>query len=243
MTIVADAGPLRGDETRRDRRSIRLARYDYARPGAYFVTVVAAGREWVFGEVVGGVMRLSPIGEIVRTCWAAIPDHHPSATLDAHVIMPNHIHGILILGGVGARHAVPIVDPAANPRHHATASGSDAGGDDVPDAWARHAVPLHGGGGDIGRKWASDDGAAGGSERFGRPAMGTLPTVVRSFKAASTRQVNALRVAPGSPVWQRNYYEHVIRTDESLHRIRQYIADNPLKWDLDRLNGLAKGSH
>jgi REP element-mobilizing transposase RayT len=49
-------------------------------------------------------------------------------------------------------------------------------------------------------------------------------------------------MAPGSPVWQRNFYEHVIRTDESLHRIRQYIADNPLKWDLDRLNGLARGS-
>jgi len=257
VTIVADAGLLPGDETRRDRRSIRLVRYDYARPGAYFVTVVAAGREWVFGEVEGGVVRLNRIGEIVQTCWSAIPDHHPGATLDAHVIMPNHIHGILILGGVGARHAVPIVDHAANPRHHASASGPDAVGDDVPGARARHAVPLHdvdgdigrkwtsddgAAGGDIGRKWTSDDGAAGGTERFGRPAVGTIPTVVRSFKAASTRQVNALRVAPGSPVWQRNYYEHVIRSDESLHRIRQYIADNPLKWDLDRLNGRARGS-
>ena len=285
--IVADAGPLRGDETRRDRRSIRLPRYDYGRAGAYFVTVVTAGREWVFGEVVGGVMRLNPIGEIVQTCWTSIPDHCPGATLDTYIIMPNHIHGILILGGVGARHAVPIVDHATNPRHHATASGPDAAGDDVPDAWARHAVPLHdvdgdigrkwtsddgavdgdigrrwtsddgavggdGGrkwtsvdgavGGDGGRKWTSDDGAVGGTERFGRPAVGTIPTVVRSFKAASTRQVNAQRMAPGSPVWQRNFYEHVIRTDESLHRIRQYIADNPLKWDLDRLNGLARGS-
>ncbi len=97
-------------------------------------------------------------------------------------------------------------------------------------------------GGDGGRKWTSVDGAVGGTERFGRPAVGTIPTVVRSFKAASTRQVNAQRMAPGSPVWQRNFYEHVIRTDESLHRIRQYIADNPLKWDLDRLNGLARGS-
>lgn len=72
--------------------------------------------------------------------------------------------------------------------------------------------------------------------------MGTIPTIVRSFKAAVARQINVGRGTPGAPVWQRNYYEHIIRNDESLRRIRRYIADNPRQWDLDRLNGSPLGS-
>jgi len=72
--------------------------------------------------------------------------------------------------------------------------------------------------------------------RFGQPVVSSLATFIRSFKSATTRSINQLRHAPGLPVWQRNYYEHVIRDDTSLDRIREYILSNPSRWALDREN-------
>jgi putative transposase len=76
-------------------------------------------------------------------------------------------------------------------------------------------------------------------ERFGKPVPGSVPTIVRAFKSASTRGINALRDTPGGVVWQRNYYEHVIRDEDALHRIRRYIIANPARWTFDRQNPLA----
>ena len=73
-------------------------------------------------------------------------------------------------------------------------------------------------------------------ERFSHPVAGSLPTIVRSFKSAATKSINQLRATPGAPVWQRNYYEQVIRNEKALNRIRQYILDNPAKWDDDPEN-------
>jgi len=87
----------------------------------------------------------------------------------------------------------------------------------VTSVGARHAVPVPG-------------------ERFGRPVSGSIPTIIRSFKAAVTQRINRHRRTPGASVWQRNYYEHIIRDDESLDRIREYIANNPRQWELDREN-------
>lgn len=77
-----------------------------------------------------------------------------------------------------------------------------------------------------------------------RPCVmpGSLGVIVRSFKSAVTKRINELRRTPGAPVWQRNYYERIIRNDRELSRIRQYIADNPMKWDLDRDNPAAVGT-
>ena len=75
-------------------------------------------------------------------------------------------------------------------------------------------------------------------ERFGKPVSGSIPTIVRAYKSATTKRINALRGTPGAPVWQRNYYEHIIRDEEDLQRIRQYIRDNPTQWTMDRENPL-----
>ena len=64
----------------------------------------------------------------------------------------------------------------------------------------------------------------------------SIPTIIRLFKSATTKRINQIRRAPGVPVWQRNYYEQVIRDDASLNRIRQYIADNPAQWANDDEN-------
>jgi REP element-mobilizing transposase RayT len=73
-------------------------------------------------------------------------------------------------------------------------------------------------------------------EQFAKPTSGSLPTIVRYFKSAVTRRINELRGAPNMPVWQRNYYEHVIRNENDLDEIREYIVNNTLKWDLDSEN-------
>ena len=73
-------------------------------------------------------------------------------------------------------------------------------------------------------------------EQFGKPTSNTVPTIVRLFKSASTKRINEHRGTPGVSVWQRNYYEHIIRNEESLNRIRQYIYENPARWDMDRNN-------
>jgi REP element-mobilizing transposase RayT len=74
------------------------------------------------------------------------------------------------------------------------------------------------------------------AERFGKPVAGSIPTIIRSFKSAVTKRINDSRNTSGMPVWQRNYYEHIIRNDESLNHIRQYIADNPANWETDNEN-------
>ena len=183
------------------RRSIRLKGYDYTRAGAYFVTICTKDRACLFGDVSDGVMRLNQMGQIVWQCWLAIPDHFPHVLLDEFVVMPNHVHGIIVIMAthiVGARHAVG----------------------------ATHASPLQ-----------NDDTPT----RPRGPQRQSVASIVGSFKSAATKRINEQRGTPGAPVWQRNYYEHIIRDDESLNRIRQYIAENPLHWYLDRENPNAIG--
>jgi putative transposase len=71
------------------------------------------------------------------------------------------------------------------------------------------------------------------TERFGKPVAESIPTIMRAFKSASTKHINEIRRTRGTPVWQRNYYEHVVRNDEELEAIRQYILNNPANWVTD----------
>jgi len=74
------------------------------------------------------------------------------------------------------------------------------------------------------------------AERFGKPTSNSVPTIIRLFKSTTTKRINEMRSTPGVPVWQRNYYEHIIRDDKSLNQIREYIVNNPLQWAMDREN-------
>jgi putative transposase len=178
------------DETwRTGRRSIRLKDYDYSTEGGYFVTIDTFNRDCIFGKIADETMSLNESGKIVNECWHAIPNHFPHVELDEFVIMPDHVHGIIII--VGERYSVG----------------------------ARHAVPLHN---NIPQR-----------EQFGKPTRGTLPTIIRSFKSAATKRINEIRNSQAEPVWQRNYYEHIIRNEEELIRIREYIYNNPARWRRD----------
>jgi putative transposase len=166
------------------RRSIRLPGYDYAAAGGYFVTIVTSGRRCLFGEVNGEDVRLSPLGEVVKAYWQAIPDHYPNAALDEFVVMPNHIHGIIIL-------------------HEPTGRGTI------------YRAPTT-------------------VERFQKPTVGSIPTIIRTFKAAVTRRAGVELNMTG--IWQRNYFEHILRGQEDYEHIAGYIIDNPRNWGQDEEN-------
>jgi len=181
------------------RRSIRLPGYDYATACAYFVTLVTQGRACLFGEIVASEMHLSALGQITEEHWRAIPVHSTNVELGAYVILPNHIHGVLIL---------------------------------------------------------NDSMERGSVEKFQKPVAGSIPTIIRSYKASATRTVGVrdgaeivrgdvvgaryivpLRKKPQQEtqsrrpeIWQRNYYEHIIRSDEEYERFRLYIEANPVQW-------------
>jgi len=159
-------------------RCPRLKGYDYAQPGAYFVTVCTYRRDCLLANVVDGAVIPNLPGQLVQEAWHGLPNHYPHVGLDAFVIMPNHVHGIIVLSGDGVEAGLK---PASTIRH-------------------------------------------------------ALPEVVRGFKTFSSRRINAWRQTSGTHVWQRNYYEHVIRNERELDKIRAYIGTNPLKWTLDREN-------
>jgi len=162
------------------------------------VTICAKDRECLFGEVVDGEMRLSDFGEIVKRHWLEIRNHFHHIIQDTFVVMPNHVHGVLVI----------FYD------------------DDRLDVGARHAVPL--------RPYQT--------EQFRKPVPGSIPTIIRSFKSAVTKGINEMRNTPGAPVWQRNYYEHIIRDEKDLAQIREYIIQNPAKWEEDEYHPDKTGS-
>jgi putative transposase len=164
---------------------MRLREYDYSQTGAYFVTICVKNRKCLLGEIFGGDMRLSHYGEIAGQSWLDLPNHYRHVELDVFAIMPNHLHGIVLLTEVGAG---------------------------LKPAPTKSMV----------RKQA-------------------LSEIVRAFKTFSSQRINKLREMSGNLFWQRSFYDHVIRDDESLHRIREYIINNPLRWELDQENPLAKG--
>ncbi len=173
------------------RHTLRLRGYDYSRNAACFVTICAQNRDCLFGDIVAGAMILNDAGRMVQSVWDGISTHYSGVEIDAFVIMPNHIHGIIIIVGAG---------PCACPK-----TGRPRGG-----------APT-------------------------TTASLSLPDVVHRFKTLTTkRYTDGVKQCGWPPypgrVWQRNYWEHVIRNKNELYRIRKYIIENPTKWDLDQDN-------
>ena len=131
-------------------------------------------------------MSLSPYGGIVMSCWHDLVNHYAHLELDTFVVMPNHIHGIIVLTHVDRR-----TDVGAGLKPAPTTARSRSYG---------------------------------------------LPEIVRAFKTFSSRRINEAKATPGESVWQRNYYERVIRDEAELDRARQYIVGNPVNWSRDAEN-------
>lgn len=151
----------------RNRKSPRLPGYDYTLPGGYFITINTKGGARFFGDIENGVIEHTATGRIAAACWQEIPTHHAHATIDAYIVMPNHVHGIL---------------------------------------------------------WLDEDATLNNT---------ALGIIVATYKSAVTRAVRQVRCHEG-PLWHGRYHDHIIRTNESLERIRAYIAENPARWSEDK---------
>jgi REP element-mobilizing transposase RayT len=151
------------------RRSVRAPAYDYATPGAYYITVVTENRVCLFGAVQDDRFVADPAGAVVARIWHELPGRFPSLDLDRFVVMPNHVHGVL---------------------------------------------------------WLTETSVA---QRV------SLSAAVGAFKSLAAREINALIGRTGS-VWQRGYYERVVRNEAELTAIRRYIDQNPPRWALDAEN-------
>ena len=206
------------DTTDRHRRSIRLRGWDYTAAAAYFVTIVTHERDMLFGEIVGGDVVLSMFGHIAAEEWARTAAVRVNVELDEFVVMPNHIHGIIwITGQVG-----DVALPADGGARHRLEDGArhclEDGATHRLEDGARHRLAPTGGGRGI------------------SVAAGSLGAIVGGYKSAVARRINDLRGMPGVPVWQRNYYERIVRNERELAAIRLYIVENPRNWPVDREN-------
>jgi len=163
----------------RRRKQVRLPGYDYSQPGRYFITVCTFEKARIFGEVHDGYFDPSQAGNIVRECWYELPAHYAGVHLDKFVVMPNHIHGILIFSRPVGEELKPGV----------------------------RVSPTR-----------------------------TVSEVVRGLKTFSARRINEMTGATGKVIWQRGYFEHIVRTNKGFAAIRQYIRDNPGAWEKDPEN-------
>jgi len=189
--------PSKFDPNKHHRRSIRLPGYDYSQPDAYYVTIVTWHRECLFGEVANEAMQLNKFGLVTKQQWEKLPKRFPNIELGAFIIMPNHMHGIIVI----------------------TSSRGTA------------------------ENWHDLDGESSSRapttrEAFQKPVKGSIPTIIRSYKSAVAYRINLMRRTQGVPVWQRNYYEHVIRNERDLQNKTDYIEANPMLWDDDDENPL-----
>jgi putative transposase len=232
---------MRYDPERHHRRSIRLRGYDYRAAGAYFITIVAQDRACLFGEVVDGEMRLSEAGRMVERWWLELNCRFPHVLTDAYVVMPNHFHGIVVIHSPPPDTTAP-PDVGADLRVCPDSGGAHDGG---AHAGAPLQSPDLGGAPDVGAdlRVCPD---SGGTHDGGAHAGAPLPTIVQWFKTMTTNEyIRMVKHAGWTPfrgrLWQRNYYEHIIRNERALERIRDYILTNPLHWHLDRENTHAIG--
>ena len=188
------------------RRSIRLKGYDYSQAGAYFVTVCTQNRACLLGNVVDGKTVLNDAGQMVEKWYRELENKYPFIIRDKFICMPNHIHFIVI--NVGADLCVRPDSGQTGVAHDQTGVAHDQTG--VPRQMGAH---------------------------IGAP----LPAIVQWYKTMTTNAyIRGVKQHGWPPfagkLWQRNYYEQIVRHDDQSNRIREYIVNNPKQWGFDREN-------
>ena len=193
---------------RSSRRPNRIKDFDYSAVGYYFITITVQNRICLFGKVVDGRMILNDAGNMVNTIWNGIPKYYNVADINPYQIMPNHLHGIIQLAGVGEG---PRVLPATNTLPYVKQKPIKQ----TP------CQPLH------------------GRTRGPSPTI-TIPEIICRFKTLTTRRyINGVNNENWAPfhnhLWQRSFYEHIIRNYHEMVKISQYICNNPKTWQHDPL--------
>ena len=183
------------------RRSVRLRERDYSAAGKYFLTICTRSRELILGIIENTNIILSPIGIIAERYWKNIPRHFPNVRLDEYCIMPNHIHGILIIedmADVGVQYEIPVnhIEP-------------------LPSSEPLHSVESH-------------------LHSFQHMVPKSIGSIIRAYKTAVTKRCKENGF--DQFIWQRNFYDRIIRDDGELRRIQEYIRNNPANWEIDDEN-------
>jgi putative transposase len=185
-------------------KSMRYPNWDYASDGWYFLTICTQNRAEYFGDVRDYIIELSDIGRVAAKFWNEIPKHFPFVRLDEFVVMPNHMHGIIVINKYDYNNRN---ENNHNPANHRR------------DAINR--VPTENN---------ANGGITGKHNPMGKQTLGEI---VRWFKGRVSFETHK---TGQNFAWQPRFYDHIIRDQKSLDEIRQYIHDNPEKWQLNRNN-------
>lgn len=205
-----------------DRKPTRYKDFDYSSVGYYFVTICADGMKSYFGKIRNGEMKLNSIGKIVEKCWYQISEHFKNVELDYFQIMPNHLHGIIIINPVGDGSPVPNKLPNENETTQLEIDGSS-----VPrgSQTARDGKPI------------IENSNSRVNLGDGKPIPYkkiSLSNIVGYFKYQATKEINIMNNTSGRKLFKRSFYDRIIRNEKELYNIRKYISDNPLKWEFEK---------
>lgn len=229
----------RGKPLYKFKKHYRLSHFDYSRPGYYFITICVKDRRELLGKVMNGQMDMSEIGKIAKKFWMEIPDRFSNIRLDQWVIMPNHMHGILVIdAGNEGMNAGDNGRTAPRRGRTGTGTGTDMNTGTDMDMGTDMGTDM-----DMDMNMNMDmnmgtDMNAGelGSE-FGsglRPLdKNSISSVINHFKGNVKRYCN--KNGMGYFQWQSRFHDRIIRDERALETIRRYIWENPKRWGKDRL--------
>jgi REP element-mobilizing transposase RayT len=240
------------------RHSIRLRGYDYSREGLYFITICVQDRACLFGKIENGEMNLNDAGKMVETEWLKLPNRFTNIELHEYMVMPNHFHAILEIVGttVGATLVVALnnnpvaqndtcVTDNGRPQTFAIDNGRPqtfAIDNGRPQTFAIDNGRPQTFAIDNGRPqtFAIDNGRPQGHAPTDTAKNKTVGDMMDAFKSITTVEyIRGVKTFGwqrfSGKIWQRNYYEHIIRDEQSYQRISEYIINNPAKWADDKL--------
>jgi REP element-mobilizing transposase RayT len=191
------------------RKHHRLTDWDYSLDGTYFITICCNERHPYLGTITKNTMVLSEIGSISSQYWLEIPDHFPYVRLDDFVIMPNHIHGILVLDNslVGPRHGVALQQPIS----------------DIVGSCHGMTLPI--------RKESNQN-----INQFSKPVKNSVSVIINQYKSSVKRWCNKNGFEYFH--WQSRFYDQILTMGKSIDNIREYIWNNPKNWNEDDLYNL-----
>ena len=184
--------------------SARAPFWDYSSNAAYFITICTKNRICWFGDVIHGKMELSTMGHIANSCRYGIPGHFPFVKLGAHIIMPNHVHGSVVINK-------PDDGPNVETQNFASLPSNVSN----PPNPMEISEPL-----EINKP----------KNQFG-PQSKNLASIIRGFKIGVTKNAQQIN---SDFTWQSRYYDHIIRNEKSYQTVSEYIVNNPLKWQEDK---------
>ena len=229
--------------------SARLQHWDYGWNGAYFITICTKNRVEYFGEIINGEMKLSEIGVLSHKYWLEIPNHFPFVQLDAFVVMPNHIHGIIIIDKQENVRNDGNVNTVETPKLGvSTKTNTTKLGVSTKTNTTKLGVSTKTNTTKLGVSTKTNTTKLGVStdpiktppspanvnktgDKNNKWKPGVLGVIINQYKRICT--INVRKIIPYF-AWQPRFYDHIIRNEKSYYQIAQYIHGNPLKWQDDR---------